>query len=271
LEKLLSAFRESGGNPAALKESLGRLGDATGRHAALMWLEGQLSEEPSLAETAKRERELLEAESAPAIQAGYNVHGVDAEAVGGAGEGRGLYARTIIGANDIAVVLDQILAKHGTADFSETVDFLMRAVGADLSAATPSTDTRELESMNTDLYHLRALANFTREFIGDIAKLRVDAGKTALPQAGVDALRILCKAKNERIVMLDSLSGALGLAGGADPEYDVHALTKAFGLAHTLPEKLFLDGDARQRVLTAAQRMLDAAIDLEETLLGEEE
>jgi type III secretion system TyeA family effector delivery regulator len=123
--------------------------------------------------------------------------------------------------------------------------------------------------MNNDLYQLRALANFTREFDADIAKLREAGGKPPLSLAGVNVLKLFCKAKNERLVMLDSLKGVLGLEGGKDAVYDVRALTLAHNLAHQLPAKLFQDEEARQRLLAAGQKMLDAALELEDSLAEE--
>ncbi|MCL2000316.1 MAG: TyeA family type III secretion system gatekeeper subunit, partial [Planctomycetes bacterium] len=270
LAKLLAAVKAAMGNPALFREALAEFRDPTERHAALLWLEKELADTPSLQALARREREQLEAEEAEAIQAGYNINGVDAEAVGGPAEGRAAYRRTVLGHGGIGGMLEEVLARHGSDDFTGTVEFLRQAVAADLSAATPATDKRELESLNNDLYHLRALANFTREFGGDIAKLRAGGGKEPLENAGLETLRLLCKAKEERLVMLDGLKVILKLEGAQDPVYDVRALTQAQRLAHQLPAKLFNDEDMRQRLLAAGQKLLDAAIDLEEVALAEE-
>ena len=269
LAKLLAAVRASGGNPARFLEALADFTDPTERHVALAWLETELENVPSLRALATRERERLEAEEAQAVQAGYNIADVDAAAAGGEAEGRAAYRRTILGHGGVGPMLEDILARHGSDDFSGTVEFLRQAVAADLSAAIPSTDKRELEALNNDLYHLRALANFTREFGDGITKLRAEGGKALLEKAGLETMRLLCKAKEERLVMLDGLKTILKLEGSRDPVYDVRALTQTQQLAHKLPAKLFSDEDARQRLLAAGQKLLDAAIDLEEAALAE--
>lgn len=271
LAKLLEQVKQGGGSPGALKQALEGFPDPAERHAALGWLERELESQPSLAGQAAREREQLEAESSREIQAGYNIYGVDAGDVGGSAAGGDVYRRTILGHGDATTMLDEIIAREGSVGFLDTVDFLLRAVGADLSAANPSIDKRELEAMNNDLYHLRAIGNFAREFERDIAGLREKGGKIAIPGVGMGAVKLFFKAKDQRIVLVDGLKSIVRLESERDPTYDVRALTKAHKLAHELPIKLFADGEARQRLLDAVQKMLDSAIDLEESLLDEEE
>lgn len=269
LAKLLARAKAAMGDPAALRQALEDFPDPTEKHAALVWLETRLSDTPSLAELATEERLRLEAEEAVAIQAGYNISGVDTGGVESAAAGRGEYRRVVLGHGEIAGMLDALLEKYGENELPDAVDFLNRAVGADLSAATPSIDKRRLEALNNDLYLLRAIGNFTRDFGAGIASLREKSGKPPLPMAGSQTLRLYCKAKNDRLVVLDSLTGTLGLEGGKDASYDVQALTRAFKLAHDLPAKLFADEDSRQRLLAAGQKLLDAAVELEESMLEE--
>ncbi|MDR3211652.1 MAG: type III secretion system gatekeeper subunit SctW [Planctomycetota bacterium] len=264
LAKMLAAVRLSGGSPAAFREALSGFTDPTERHAALLWLEDELAGDPSLAELAREERVKLETQLGVEIQAGYNVGGV-----AGPEDGKDCYRRTILGRDNITTLLDDILERYGTNDFVKTVEFLRQAVGADLSAARPSIDKRELESMNNDLYQLRALANFTNDFTSQIDQLREKRGKTPLPAAGMETLRLLCRAKDQRLVMLDNLAGTLELEGKSDPTYDVQALTRTLWLAQQLPPKLFGEAESRERLLVAGQKILDRAIDLEESLLEE--
>ena len=266
LKKLLDAIKAGKGNPAAFRQALAAFSDPTERHAALLWLEEQLADAPSLAGTAARERERLEAESGPEIQAGYNIGGVDASGAGGPEEGRDAYRRTILGQGGIAAMLEAILARCSGDDFAAKVDYLRLAVGADMSAALPSIDKRELESMNDDLFHLRALGNFTREFGDDLARLREKRGKSPLPGAGLETLRLISRAKDERLVDLGRLASCLALEKEQDPSYDVLALTGTYNLIHRLPARLFAGEDSRQRLLAASQKLVDAAVDLEESL-----
>jgi type III secretion protein W len=266
LKKFLAEIRAGEGNPAAFRHVLASFSDSTERHAALMWAEMQLIDAPSLAELAARERKRLETESSPEIQAGYNIDDVDASGVGGQQEGRDTYRRTILGQGGISAMLETIIESCSGNDFTTRVDYLRLAVGADISAALPSVDKRELESMNNDLFHLRALGNFTREFGFDLARIREKREKPPLPDAGLETLRLICRVKDERLVDLSGFKSCLALEKELDPSYDVQALTGAHNLIHRLPERLFADEDSRQRLLTASQKLLDSAVDLEETL-----
>ena len=269
LARLLAAAKAAGGNPAAFRRAVEAFsGDVTERHAALLWLEGELAGQPSLAELAERERAALEKSSGTEIQAGYNIEGVDASGIGGPAEGKDAYRRVILGDGGVSAMIETVLERCGADGFVESVDFLRRAVGADLSSARPSIDKRELESMNNDLYHLRAVGNFTREFDGDLGKLRETWEKPALPGAGLGVLRLFCKAKDDRLVVLDGLKSVLALEGEKDPVYDVRALTLSKNLARNLPAKLFADEDSRQRLLASGQKLLDAAIELEDSAGG---
>lgn len=269
LAKLLAKAKASMGNPAAFRQALNDFPDPTERHAALLWIEEQLANQPSLASMAKMEKERLEAEQAAAIQAGYNLYNVPDDAEAGAGTD--LYRRTVLGHATITGLLESILEKSGEGDFLTRVDYLARAVGVDLSATNPSTEKSELEAMNNELYHLRALANFTKEFSGELGRLREETGKPPLDNAGLRTLQFLCRVKDERLILADPLEPILALEGRKDPTYDVRALTGTFKLTHRLPHKLFIDNDARQRLLDAVQGRLDAAVDLEEELLAEDE
>ncbi len=269
LAKLLAQAKASMGNPAAFREALDAFPDSTERHAALVWLEEQFKNQPSLADMAVREREKLEAEQAQSIQAGYNLLGLEGDPE--TGTGTDLYRRTILGHESVSALLESIIQKGGEGDFLSRIDYLMKAVGKDLSSTNPSTDKNELEMMNNDLYNLRALANFTRQFTGDVQKLREQFKLPSLPRSGMEALRLLCRVKDERTVMVDGLKPILGLQGRSSPTFDVRALAGVFKLAHSLPAKLFADQDSRQRVLDAVQTHLDRAVDLEEEVLSQGE
>ncbi|MCC8191016.1 MAG: TyeA family type III secretion system gatekeeper subunit [Planctomycetes bacterium] len=268
LARLLAAVR-AGGNPAAFHQAMDAFSvDPSERHAAMLWLEDSLADAPSLAAMVRRERERYENEEAAAIQAGYNIDGVEDTAATG-GTGKELYRRTILGHAGIGEMIAAILDREGGEDFLAAVDYLRRAVGADLSAATPSIDTRELETLNNDLYHLRAIATFTREFDGEMEKIRTRAALPPLDRAGRETLSLLCRMKEERLVRLDGLKTILSLQGKQNATYDVLCLSQCHRLAHRLPGKLFTDEDSRQRLLAACQKILDAAIDLEEALAGD--
>ena len=267
LAELMAKIRRSMGNPAAFRQALEGFSNPTERHVALLWLEEQFKDQPSLAEMARREREKLEAEQPSAVQAGYNLMGLDGDLQAGAGPA--LYRRTILGHESVSALLESIIEKGGEGDFHSRVEYLIKAVGRDLSSTNPSTDKNELEMLNNDLFHLRALANFTRQFADDVGKLREESSLSGLPRAGVETLRLLCRVKDERIVIVEGLNSILSLQGDRNPTYDVKVLTQAYKLAHSLPAKLFVDNDSRQRVLEAVQGRLDKAVDIEESLLSE--
>lgn len=269
--KLKEALAAAGGNPAKFREALEELfPDSTERHAALLMLGEELESQPSLRALVEREIETLETEQASEIQAGYNISDVDAGGLGEGVDANGLYRKTVLGGGDISGVLEKVLAESGDGDFARTIDFLRRSVGADLSAATPSMDKADLETMNSDLFNLRALGNFTREFDQAVGSLRERHRLPALPNVGRDILGALLKNKDARIVMLDPVKTALGMQREANPTYDVQALTRTHMLAHKMPTRLFADAESRQRLLDGLQKFIDSAVDLEESLLAEE-
>lgn len=266
--KLREALAAAEGNPARFRESLEEIfPDPTERHAALLELRGEMENQPSLAAMLDREIESLEAAEASAIQAGYNIADVAAGAVGEGAEAFALYRKTVLGDGDAARVLDMVLEKADGGDFVETLDFLSRSIGADLSAATPSTDKNDLEAMNSDLFNLRALGVFAREFEAEVGGLRERHGLPPLVGAGKDILSVLVRNKDSRILQLDSLKTTLGLQKESNPAYDVQALTRTHMLAHKMPLRLFADADSRIRLLDGVQKFVDAAVDFEESLL----
>jgi type III secretion system YopN/LcrE/InvE/MxiC family regulator len=273
LEQFLKQLKAGGASSQKIKELLVGAygGDRTKQHWMLSEALEHLEDAPELKAAVNEALKELEAEHAPEILAGYNIDKIDAGSVGGAGNGRDLYNRTILGHADIGKAFIDLFDRYGADKFGEAMEFLRQAIGADLSAATPSSTEAELKTANDDLAHVQILRNIHRDCVDMLDKL----GKTHKISHGesgdAEALKIvkhLLSLKDERMVMPDRVKPGLPLLGDSHIEHDINLVTETKGLVHKFPMKIYQDSSTRQNLLDGVQGLLDRLIDREDELLA---
>jgi len=274
LKKFLAQLKETGANADAIKDLAQRtFEDPTQRHAALSEALKQLSEDATYADLSQAVDTVLtqfEATEGPQIRAGYNIDGVDSSTVGSPQQGRDLYRETVLGNADIAQTFTTLMDKFGPDNFQQALQFLIQAVGADVSSSTPSTDKTALFTANSDLYQVELLGNLYR----DTEKLLDNVDKTFGIETGVKPFGLMketLRLKDARLVDPTAIRSLLDLKGEEAPTRDV-ALVKGYkDLVYRLPLKIYNDPTTRQTLLNGIQSVLDEAITVEEATLPEEE
>lgn len=268
LTEFLRKFREAGGDPQALKQLLQQYGggDAAEEHALLSFARDMCEDAPDLVQILDDALATLDAERGEEVRAGLNIAPVGADAAGGGRAGRALYREVVLGQADIADTFLLLLDRSEARNVTEASEYLIKAIGADLSSMTPSTTTERLHTANQDLSHVQMLANLHRDcdtLLGDMA-----ARHGVEPSAdAAEVMKKLLALKDERFIDGHRIRDMLPLAGRNNPEHDVHLLTGFKNLVHKMPMKVFQDPTTRQTLLNAIQGELDVAIDLEEEML----
>jgi type III secretion protein W len=212
----------------------------------------------------------LEMEAGPQIRAGLNsmatagAHGRDAGEVAAF---QSTYRDVVLGDASLAQTLNLVIERLGGPqgeDFSRGLQGLIKALGADLSAARPSTDANRLQALVQDLYQLEVAATVLdgcRELSATLA--------TKHGQSGMEPVALM---KDLVTVTGERWVGAARFTAMAErfnlqdvgAQIAFHTATKA--MVREMPPKVFPDQEARQAVIDAAQGALDAAIDKEEEL-----
>jgi type III secretion protein W len=183
----------------------------------------------------------------------------DAEAVGRL---QATYEELVLGAPTLAKTLDLALARFGAQGYAGGLAMLVKALGADLAAARPSTSMVRLQTLLQDLYQLEVVQTVLDGAQGLARGLAQRHGHEGLDAEAL--VRELVSLTAERWVngpRFDSLADALGVPDGPAR---IGLLTGLKTLLRELPPRVFADAEARQTVLDAVQSALDAAIAREE-------
>lgn len=210
----------------------------------------------------------LEMESGPQIRAGLNSMGTAAE-VAHTREDiatfQGTYRDVVLGDSSLPQTLKLVLNRLGGAegeDLAQGINHMIKALGADLAAARPSTDSNRLHALVQDLYQLEVTAT-VMDGCRDLGReLKQKHGAQDFkPVVLMNDLINLTSEKWVTGARFTALASKLGVqtVGG---EIALQSGNKA--LLRAMPSKIFPDAEVRQTLLVAVQEALDVAIDKEE-------
>ena len=210
----------------------------------------------------------LEIEAGPQIRAGLNTIGTATEmahTTQGVADFQSTYRDVVLGDSSLAQTLKLVLNRLGGAqgeDLGKGLQGMIRALGADLSAARPSTDSNRLHALVQDLYQLE-VASTVMDSCRDLASL-LEIKHTMVGLQPTTLMNELINVTGEKWVgatRFTDMADKLGVAS-VSAQIAFHAATKT--MLRDLPPKVFSDPDSRQAILNAAQEALDIAIDKEE-------
>jgi type III secretion protein W len=210
---------------------------------------------------ALRELENTEGRS---INAGYNVAGVDAPGLGLPSSSlRVLYRDTVIDFQSYEKTFSFMLEKFGPEEFPKAVDFLLRALGNDMTAMTPSSPKAALKEVMDGLYMVESLGTIYK----DANALLKGTAERHAPH-GITERQIidpLLRYKDMPMLMQQQVSQDMPFLVSDNPGRDAELTQGVRELARKMPHKLYATTEARQNALNALQELLDAAVDREET------
>lgn len=212
--------------------------------------------------------EELEFETGPQIRAGLNTLGIASGRSESAAEiqvFQDTYRDVALGdatlSGTLKLVLER-LAKNGT-EMKKGLEDLIRALGADISAARPSIDKTRLQTLLQDLYQLSVSATVL-DSCSDLSEvLSSKYGCTKFNPA--DLMKELISITSERWVSASRFS-ALGESFGLSEKIQamIYFLTSNKTMLRKLPPIIFQNDEFRQGVFDAVQKSLDDAIDKED-------
>ena len=146
---------------------------------------------------------------------------------------------------------------------SRGVKQLIQALGADLAATKPSTDSNRLQSLIQDLYQLE-VAVTVLDGCAELSEAHVARG--GAPIDSTKLMRDLVSVTGERWVSASRFTGIADTHNVRDLEARIPFLTGVKHMLRDLPVQIYPDTDTRQSILGASQEALDIAIDQEEEL-----
>lgn len=269
LVDLVKRMQASQSHPRELARQQGR--DPAHQYALLQYAlhEGEKSGAPAQALDNLRDAIAdLEMEAGPQIRAGLASIGSAAEFARSSEEMaafQATYQDVVLGNGLLSQTLHLAIERLGGAegeDLARGLKGLVRALGADLSAARPSIEPTRLQALVQDLYQLEVAATVLDNCRGLADTLQNKHGTAGLrPVALMKELVAVTSEKWVAATRFTSLADRLGvLLPGAQIAFQ----TSVKFMLRDMPVQVFPDMDSRQSVLNASQEALDIAIDREE-------
>lgn len=179
---------------------------------------------------------------------------------------REAYRDSVLASESLSQTLQHILkvvSEGQGSDFDRVLETLRTALGMDLAAARPSTETTRLQLMVSDLSHLKVI----NTVIDQCAKL----GQTLVQRHGMSAYKPaelasdLVSLSGERWVDSSRMTRLAERYGASRPTAcAIDFLTGVREHLRAMPTQVFPTPEARQSLLDAAQMAVDDAIEREE-------
>ena len=212
----------------------------------------------------------LEMQHGPEIRAGINTAGVAASSSSSPAEReifQGTYRDVVLGQSSMSQTLKTVFdrfANEGSKQIGVQLGNLIKALGADLSAARPSQDSNRLQALVQDMYQL-------------------EVAVTVLDRCSDLAVQIQGKFSQSNVEPMEMMKALVAVTGekwvGAtrftamEQQHRLPEVLAQIAFHSTIkdvlkqiPPAIFNDADTRQSVLNASQEALDMAIDKEDAL-----
>ncbi len=237
--------------------------DPSLQDAALGYLMGFILESDPRHEKIKKARALLQESLGAQIRAGYNIALVDRGNLS-AQQARDCYRFNVLNYSSYEQTFKNLLKDYNPEDLPNTVEFLRKALGADMQSLEPSCDSAELHEISEGLYVVQNLGNL----YADAGKLHEDIAKrfkSTEPHAREVMLGLL-HGKDNLSVNEPSLRQSMPFLSSRNPSRDAVFVRGVREIARNMPTKLYASEEQRQRLLLSLQQNLDKAITREEEL-----
>lgn len=237
------------------------------QYAALLALVNQLQDEGAPAaqlDAAKAALQQLEREQGPAIRAALNVSEVAAHfagaALGDVQTLRNTYRDAVLDYQDLGETFGKLIDQYGEAELPQAIDYLIKALGADIAADGASIDRRKLNVALNDLYRLEVLTGM-REDCDVLVQRNRALGNTYRGSQLLKDVLDLQKNQWPRPDLVAPLPTKLGVR---EVSGEINVLREFKELVKMIPLKAYADPEQRPRLLDAVQQAMDAAIEREE-------
>ncbi len=185
---------------------------------------------------------------------------------------REFYRKRVRGGDSFAATYADMLEEYGTQEFQKTSNFLMDALGADMSATNPSTSKGELKEIRDGLYQLEVF-NTIHENADNLMENHEKRYATGKGFSADDLMKSLLPMTKEKwldIQRVDRVKEKYSLPDVLQSE--IYFMTGVLNqIVKKIPDKIFPDLEARNNFVEVLQESLDESIEKEEMDEGYDE
>ncbi len=239
-------FRDPTLQDAALRHAMAHIPENDSRHAQL-----------------EKALELLHEEAGAHIRAGYNIAPVEHQELSPQ-QARDCYRFHILNYSSYEATFKNLLQEYTPENLPHTVDFLRKALGADMQSLQPSCASAQLHEVAEGLYVIQNLSTLYTT-TGKLCASTAKRFARQEPHAREVMLGIL-QTKDNAAITTVSLQQIMPYLTSNNPSRDAVFGRGVREIARNLPFKLFSTEEQRQKVLSVLQQSLDKAIDREEEM-----
>ncbi len=252
-----------------------RFGDISQQYMALVYVRDQLrrrqkqgssdsiDELLTVVDTALDE--LME-EHGAAILAGMNISEVAYKHAGGQlgtiNHLRRLYRDAVLDYGSLTGTFQKIVAQYGEEHFTDSLNYLISALGADLAAEGPSLPKERLGMIIDDLYKLQSLGSLDDECTEFLGQLQRIYQSHTVPKK-LELMEQLLSLLEKKWLNTDQINKVISMLN--IPEDMAIYFWRGFKeLIRLIPLKVYKDPFEREKLITAVQECLDLSIENEE-------
>ncbi len=177
----------------------------------------------------------------------------------------GFYRDAVIDYKTLTIAYQKLLDKYGSLRFFVGIDYLLQALGADMSAKGSSISKVNLIAILSDIEQLRSLRFIYKNVHESITKVK-KMTLLKIHDLCHDVIKKLLIIQKRRSVDSRFLVDIATSAEIYRNDQKVHFYNRIVFLIKELPEKIFMDSKSRSQILEDMQETLDDAVfALEET------
>ncbi len=246
LELVKKFFRDPSLQDAALRFATAHIPENDAQHAEL-----------------QKALEALHKESGSQIRAGYNIAPIEHKDLSPQ-QARDCYRFHILNYSSYENTFKNLLEEYDADKLPNTVDFLRKALGADIQSLEPSCAAAELHEVAEGLYVVQNLANLYTQ-ADKLCTSSAERFSSKEPQAK-EVMQGILHVKDNYSLTEPSLRQAMPFLNSKNPTRDAVFVRGLREITRNLPTKLYASEEQRQKVLSTLQQNLDKAIDREEAL-----
>lgn len=261
---------KNGGTPGQVKDLVKEMfPDSSHQFAALatakeLLAEAENSDGMGVLDEAMQ---LLEAEDGEGIRAGLNISvaasEMEREGLSDVQHLRDFYRSNVLGFEDIMQAYESIIKDFGETKFEKTLEFLMKAISADIDSLTPSTDRLALKEIHDSLFQTRMLGDLHQDMgtLIDRMKQQFSLQLACKPQ---DLVKDMMNLLRQQFISEGHFRNLVEYCRYGDLEAKIDFLREWNARIRRLPLKIYARPDQRGKMLEAGQAALDGLITEEE-------
>lgn len=205
----------------------------------------------------------LEAADGPNIRAGYNIAGVSPGGLREQASGlRILYRETVVDFTSYERTFANLSERFGADSFTEALQFITRALGADMAALTPSVSVAQLKEVMDGIYIVETLKTVHQDAESLLQRIEKNHGEQTVSNA--DIAQPLLRYRDVPVLVEAQILREMPFLLSPNGARDAELTQGVREIARSLPHRIFPSSVERANLLDGLQTILDRAVDREE-------